>query len=851
MTNQFPVLPDPARASTLDDFAAILRGLKAWAGNPSYETITARVNTRRVAAERVGKTTVVDCFRAGRRRLDSELVAAVVEALHPDTGYVTHWRQALQVISGETQAAAQVRVLDALPPDLPVFTGREAGLRELRDLARRNRHGGEAVVISALAGMAGVGKTQLAVHVGHALHREEPFERILFVNLRGFHPDPSQPPADPGAVLDGFLRQLGVAGHQVPHAVEARAELFRRKLAGRRSLVLLDNASDEKQVDLLLPRVPGCVTLVTSRRNLAALDPVSRFAVDVFSADEALRYLAVTVPRTPVGSDPSAAARIARRCGRLPLALALFTGHVRAKPGWTLTDHADWLDDRHSRRRLESGVELALEVSYRNLAVGERELLRLVSHHPGHDFDARAAAALAGVDLPAAEARLRELVSDNLVQAAAPGRYQLHDLVRSYAVARSADEDRRGDRRAAMTRLLEHYLATTAAAMDRLDPAGRALRPEIGPPELPLPDLEEPLAWLETERPNLIASVTRAAADARAEYATPMAVVLSRYLQGRYNAASLLVHEAAARAARQAGDEVGYAAALTGAANAEIFLGQHDAATRNLENALRIFRRHDRLVEIARVVNNLGIAYARRGRYQEAIDFSQQSLDIYRSLGDRNGQARALTNLGNLAGRREQVDAAAEYYREALLAYRQTGDRGGEALALGNLGGIEMKRERYDSAEGYLIQALELSRELHRRNIEADARDNLGLLSSKRGEVERAAGYHRQALDLYRELGDRGSEACCHNGLGEAARVGGRFAEARDEHARALGIAGHPDVDDRSEQARAHTGLAEAYRQLGSAAEARQHYRTAHELWTMLGSPRAAEIAQALAAREP
>ncbi|MEV6843264.1 tetratricopeptide repeat protein [Actinoplanes sp. NPDC051411] len=836
-------LPDLGRASTLDDFAETLRGLKTWAGNPSFETITARVNARRAVVEQVGKTTVVDCFRAGRRRLDAELVAAVVEALHPDPGYVSQWQQALRVISGETQAAAQVRVLDALPPDLPTFTGRSAELDRLRDLART----GQAVVISALAGMAGVGKTQLAVHVGHVLHEEEPFERILFVNLRGFHPDPAQPPADPAAVLDGFLRQLGVSGHQVPHPVEARAELFRRKLTGLRSLVVLDNASDEKQVAPLLPDLPGCVTLVTSRRNLGALDPVSRFAVDVFSEAEALRYLAAAVPRIPVGSDPQAAARIARRCGHLPLALALVTGHMRAKPGWTLTDHADWLDERHENRRLDSEIELALEVSYRNLPAGGREFLRVIAQHPGQDFDARAAAALAGTDLPTAEVRLRELASDNLVQSAATGRYQLHDLVRDYAAARSADEDRRADRDAAMTRLLEHYLATTAAAMDRLDPAGRTLRPEIPPPDLPLPDLGEPLTWLEAERHNLIASVTYAAAAARAGHATRMAVVLSRYLQGRYNTAALLVHEAAARVAREAGDEVGYAGALTNAANAEIFLGRHDAAARRLENALRILGRHDRPVDTARVLNNLGIANARRGLYQEALDFSQQSLDRYRLLGDRTGQARALINLGNLAGRREQPDAAVEHYREALLAYRETGDRNGEALALGNLGGAEMKRERYDSAENYLIRVLEINRELRRPNIEANALDDLGLLSTRRGDGDRAADYHRQSLKIYRDLGDRAGEACARNGLGETARARGRFEEARDEHLRALEIAADPDVDERSEQARAHTGLAEACRGLGAVAEAREHYLVAEGLWTKLGSPRAAEITEALA----
>jgi tetratricopeptide (TPR) repeat protein len=846
--NRYEALPDPGRAHDLDGFAETLRTLKAWAGNPSYEAIAGRVNTQRAAADQVGKTTVVDCFRAGRRRMDAELVVAVVEALHPDVGYVAQWRQALRVISGETPAGAQVRVQDSLPQDLPLFTGRQNEIDRLRTLAARSRIDGEAVVISALAGMAGIGKTQLAVHAGHALHAEEPFDRTLFVNLRGFHPDPTQPPADPGAVLDGFLRLLGVPGQQMPHRLEERTELFRQRLAGVRSLVVLDNAADERQVAPLLPRVPGCVTLVTSRRTLSELAPAARFAVDVFTADEALRYLATAVPEIPVGADPAAAGRIARRCGHLPLALALVVGHMRARPGWTLTDHADRLDERQEDHRLDSGVELALEVSYRNLAPGERALLRLVAHHPGSDFDARAAAALGGIDLPAAEARLAELTADNLVLAAAPGRYQLHDLVRAYAAARSADEDRRADRQAAVSRLLDHYLSTAAAAMSRLDPAGATLRPAVPEPLLPLPDLGDPLSWLEAERHNLIASVTQVTDGARAGHATRMAAVLSRYLLGRDNASALLIQGFAARAAEAAGDETGYASALAGIATAEIFLGRHEAAASSLEQALRVFRRSDRPMETARTLNNLAIAKVRLGRYEEAVDHSRESLELYRSVGGLSGQARALTNLGNLAGRRERPDDAMAHHREALAVYRQSGDRAGEALALSNLGGAEMKRGGYDSAEDYLVQALRLNREVRKRDTEANTLDNLGTLSTRRGDGERAADYHWQALEIYRESGDRGSEATAHNGLGEAAQVRGRPEEARAEHARALAIAEEPDVDDRSEQARAHTGLAEANRELGALDRAREHYAAAQRLWVKLGSPRAAEAGRGLAA---
>jgi len=832
--SQFATLPDPGQARSLDGLAETLRLLKAWAGNPSYETITGRVNAQRPVAEQVGKTTVVDCFRSGRRRIDTELVIAVVEALHADLGYVTQWRQALRVITGETQAAAQVRVQDHLPQDLPTFTGRDAELARLRELAA----GRPAVVISALAGMAGVGKTQLAVHVGHQLAAEEKFDRILFVNLRGFHPDPSQPPADPGAVLDGFLRLLGVPGQHVPHQLEARTEAFRAKLAGLRSLVVLDNAADENQVAPLLPEVPGCVTLVTSRRNLGELS-AARFPVDVFRPAEALRYLSAAVPQIPVGSDPGAAARIARRCGHLPLALALVAGHMRAKPGWTLTDHADWLDERHEDRRLDSGVELALEVSYRNLPAGERELLRLIAQHPGQDFDARAAAALAGIDLPTAEARMAELAADHLVQVAAPGRYGLHDLVRAYAVGRSADEDRRVDRRAAVTRLLDYYLSVAAAAMNRFDPVDARRRPAAPDPTVPLPDLDDPLSWLEAERPNLIAVVTHGAADGRPGHAIRMASILYRYLLGRHHHDAELVHTNAARAAQQAGDEIEYARALANLATADVFLSRHEVAVRHLEEALRVLRQAGHPSDEARTLNNLGIAETRLGRYREAAEHHRESLDLYRIVGDSVGRARALVNLGNLDSRLDRQDDAVAHYTEALELYLESGDRPGAAGALSNMGGAEVKRGHLDAAERHLRRALDLFRELHGSNGEANVLDGLGSLSTRRGNVEEAIDYHRQALIIFREIGDRDSEACAHNGLGEAYQSAGDLENARAEFAEALAIAEEEEVDDREEQARAHAGLAAAEPE-----NAREHYAAARELWTELGSPKADLVAE-------
>ncbi|GIF21829.1 hypothetical protein BJ973_004722 [Actinoplanes tereljensis] len=446
-------LPDPAPAGSVEELVERLRLLKVGAGDPSYETLKDRVNAAwsaagRPAGELTRRSTVANCFQPGRRRMNTDLVLAVVEALHPDPAYVNRWRQALRAVGGESEAVSQVRVRDTLPQDLPGFTGRVEVLSRLS----RSR-------VATIEGMAGVGKTQLAIHAGHRLVRANAVDRVLFVNLRGF--DPERPPADPVAVLDGFLRLLGVPSNRIPHGLPALTAAYSARLGGVRALVVLDNAATAAQVRPLLPATPGSVALVTSRRRLD-LETVTHLGVGVFATGEAESFLADALAGVPVGADPDAVARIARRCGRLPLALSLIAGHIRQTPGWTLTDHADRLDERHRDRRLDTAVELALDLSYRHLPADQQRLLRLAALYPGHDLDAYAVGALAGIAVDAAREGLARLGADHLLEPAGPGRYTFHDLVRVFAAVRAGEQERPGDRRAALTRLRDHYRAATA-----------------------------------------------------------------------------------------------------------------------------------------------------------------------------------------------------------------------------------------------------------------------------------------------------------------------------------------------------------------------------------------------------
>jgi tetratricopeptide (TPR) repeat protein len=841
----FVALPDPGQAGTLDDLVEQLRLLKVWAGDPSYESITNRVNAAwtgagRPSGELAGRTTVVDCFRPGRRRLNTDLVTAVVHSLHPDVGYVTQWQQALQVIGGQTRAASQVRVQDSLPPDLAGFTGRTTELGQLRHALDHSRQDGGAVVISAIAGMAGVGKTQLAIHAGHLLARERSFDRVLFVNLRGFHPDPNQPPADPAAVLDGFLRLLGVPGHKIPSDLRTRTAAYRDCLAGIRTLVVLDNATDEDQVRPLLPGGPDCVTLITSRRSLTALHPAAHLAVDMFTPEEALEFVIRAAPQVPIGEDPDAAARITRRCGYLPLALGLVTGHIRATPGWTLTDHADRLDERHQVRRLDTAMELALDLSYRWLSADRRRMLRLVALHPGQDLDAYAAAALADSGLSAAQAVLRDLCRDHLLQQNIPGRYTFHDLVRAYATGRAGDEDSPPQRRAALTRLFDYCLGAAATAMDTLYPAETYRRPRIHPAGTPKPDLANPdtaRTWLDTECSTLVAVAAHTATDGWPAHTTRLSTTLYRYLTGGNHADAIAVHSHAHHAARQTNDLTGQAEALVNLGAARMRMNQHGLAAGYFQQALTLLRQAGGPVEQARVQVNLSNVEVRQGRYRLAADHFQQALTLLRQAGDPVDQARVLINLSDVEVQLGRYRQATDHIDQALILCDQAGHRYGEALARHIMGEIALRQGRYRLAAGHFRQALTLHRTLGNRIGEAWTLDSLGTFHTK---VDQPTEHHRQALCIFREVGDRQGEACALNGLGEAANSNGRPDDALTHHTTAHTIAA--DIGDRDQQARAHTGLARAHLSLDNPTQARRHYQHALTLYTDLDMPEADQI---------
>jgi tetratricopeptide (TPR) repeat protein/transcriptional regulator with XRE-family HTH domain len=743
-----------------------------------------------------------------------------------------------------------------LPPDVASFTGRGAELARLDALllgtgspatpgrtrpARRPRPA--PVVVAAVSGTAGVGKTALAVHWAHQARGRFP-DGQLYVNLRGY--DPDQPMAA-GDALAGFLGALGLAGRDIPHDVDDRAARYRTVTAGRRMLVVLDNAATVEQVRPLLPGTGPCAVLVTSRDSLAglvALHGAHRLDLDLLPAADAHALLRRLVgPR--VDAEPDAAAALAAQCVRLPLALRVAAELAACRPAALLSGLAGELADQ--RRRLDlldaggdrrAAVAAVFSWSLRHLPPAAARTFRLLGLHPGAETDAHAVAALTETGLEHSRRMLDGLARAHLVHPTTGGRYGMHDLLRAYAASLATAQDSDEQRRAALGRLFDYYLAAAAAAMSRLHPAEAHLRPRIPPATTPMPVLADPdeaLAWLDVERPGLVAAAAHTAAHGWPTHTIRLAVILYRYLDGGHYTDALATHAHARNAAQRVGDQAGEALALLGLGMVHHRLGRYGPAADHLRQALALFQRAGDGTGQARALSSLGAVESRLGRYEPAAAHHRQALALFQRAGDRAGEARALNNLGLVETRLGRYEPAATHHRRALALFRQAGHRTGEAVALNSLGTAEAGLVRYRPAAAHHRQALTLFRQLGDRSGEASALANLGIVYCRRGRPERAAEQFSLALTLFRGSGERDGAAIALNGLGDAARAAGRPADALTHHTEALAIA--TETGARDQQASAHAGLGHAHHALGDPTGARPHHERAAALYTDLGVP--------------
>jgi tetratricopeptide (TPR) repeat protein/transcriptional regulator with XRE-family HTH domain len=635
-----------------------------------------------------------------------------------------------------------------LPMDIAEFTGRDAELADLLAAGRLagDHEAGTAVAICAVVGMAGVGKTRLAVRAAHQLVADGLFPDVqLWADLHGFHLE--QPPTDPAVVLERFLRALGVRAHEIPDSLDERASVYRTRLHGRRVLVLLDDASTEEQVRPLLPGSPGSLVLVTSRRSLTGLDGAVTVNLDVFSTGEAVTLMTRDVGTERVAAEPEAAEEIVRLCGQLPLAVAMTSRHLRNRPSGRLADLAARLtdDDRRLSRlsRHDRAVRQTFDLSYRSLSEEDGRLFRLLALHPGDDFAAPSVAALAGIAVDDAELALDLLLDEHLLLQAGPDRYRMHDLIRLYGTELAQRVESEEDRLAAFVRVVEHYVRYSEEATLAVHPTEvRRLVPGARTPRGTFAGPADAVAWVEREFANLVETAGRAArsTDHCARLGLQLVRALYRPLANRgHSTDRISLNHLALRIARRLGD---------GAAEA---LAQED----------------------------LGTLCAQVGLAEIAIDHTQRALTLWTSLADATGQQGCHADLGNVYRQRGDFTRAAEHLDRSLAIAREHGNRPGEASVLNYLGQTHQAAGEFAAAAAVLRESIAVYRELGNRLGEAISLANLGWATQRGGDATAALDHHRRALLIFRDLGDRYNEAEQLWGLGQA-----HHALAQDEHAR-------------------------------------------------------------------
>jgi DNA-binding SARP family transcriptional activator/tetratricopeptide (TPR) repeat protein len=656
-----------------------------------------------------------------------------------------------------------------LPLDVHGFTGRERELAALDTILGAGDEQPTAVLIVALWGTAGVGKTATAVHWAHRVAGLFP-DGQLYLNLRGF--DPSDSPMTPTEAVRAMLDAFGVPPERRPVDLASQVGLYRSLVAGKRVLVVLDNAATVDQVRPLLPGSPGSVVLVTSRtqlNSLVAAEGAHPLTLDLLNAREARELLSARIGRARVTAEPAPVNEIIARCAGLPLALAVVAAQASAQPALDLSGLAGQLRDTRDGLDAFRDADPAVDVravfswSYQKLGAQAAGLFRRLALHPGPDVDVAAAASLAGDPVPRVRATLAELIRAHLVIEHVPGRYTFHDLLRAYATELARRYDTEAERQAALRRLLDHYLHTAHTAARLVTPHRDpiSLAPALpGAVAEPVGEHEQALDWFASRHAVLLAAI-RAAADAGLDiHAWQLAWTLTSFLDLRTHWQELAdTQRTALVAAVRLAD-------LPGQAYAHRILGR---------------------------------ALTRLRRYDDADPHYRQALTLCRQLADHIGQAHTHLNLAWLHEQRRNHHDALDDARHALDLYRAANHRAGQASALNQIGWYHAQLDDHAAALTHCQQALELQQETGHRHGQASTWHSLGYAHHHLGDHERAGFCYRKAIDLHRENDDRYREADTLVHLADTYQVAGDVGGARDALQRAAAI-----LDEIDQPAAAH-----------------------------------------------
>jgi tetratricopeptide (TPR) repeat protein len=639
-----------------------------------------------------------------------------------------------------------------LPADTRYFTGRDAELTRLTDRAAGGR-----VVVTAVGGTPGVGKTALAVHAAHQLSDRFP-DGQLYADLRGY--TKGQQPAEPAEILDLFIRQFGVDLEEIPPTLDERSALLRTILADRRALMLLDNAASASQVRPLLPGSGQTFVLVTSRSVLLGLDADERVNLDVLPLAAARSLLTAVVGADRAAAEPAAVDLVCERCSNLPLALRIASQLLAAHETWPVSRLASMLADESTRlRHLKADdveVRAAFAVSYGQLPPDDARLFRLLGLHIGPDCTPASTAALADMDEAETAAGLARLTDARLLAEEPPGRFRLHDLLRIFARDTSGEADDQGLRVGAENRLLDYYVDLARSLDSEIDPQLRpAAEKAASESGIPITPAREALAIFDAERPCLLAAVTLGTQLGRDQSVVELVLnsgfglTLLRYFDDL-----LVIAQAGLAAATRVGDAQLQARGQGNLGFAKKELGRFDEAVECYKGALAIWRELGERRREGGTLNNLGVNYVELGRFDQALECCQGALLISREVGDQRGEAQALHNLARTHEECGRLREAVDCCENALSVSRAIGALDGEAITLNGLGGMLAQLRRFEQAVGCLEQSASIRRELGDRYGESRTLENLANVRLALRQWERAAECYREAAAAMRDVGE-------------------------------------------------------------------------------------------------
>ncbi len=729
--------------------------------------------------ERVHHHAMLALYRAGRQAdalaLYERLRGALADQLGVDPGqgirdlHIAILSQDLAVdpVSAfvTIEPTAEPIIVPAqLPAAITTIVGRADELTALDQIiAESDQIGAEThVEVVCLSGTAGVGKTTLAVHWAHRM-RHTFADGSLYANLRGF--DPSGVPVEATDILRRFLAALGVAPGSVPVDPDAMVAHYRSVTAGKRLLILLDNARDADHVRPLLPGTGSSLVIVTSRRRLTSLavtDGAHQATVDLLTDSQATQLIVNRLGASRVAAEPDAVAEIIDRCARLPLALAIVAARAAARPGVPLDRiAADLRDDGSALDELDAGdpiadVRAAFRSSCDALSDDAGRMFRLLGLHSGPDITIAAAASLAGVTLTRARTLLAELDAAQLVTEPATGRYAIHDLLCLYATEQSQRHDSADERRGALARSLDHYLRTATRAMNHLDPhRDRVELPESPPGVCPqsITSLDEALAWFSAEHSVLLATI-----DQASEWALPgiwqLVYAVVPYLQRQGHICEWArAQRGALEQAQGVDDVIGQAHAHRCLGVANSLLRRDSAGHDHLQRALHFFAATDDVVGQAQTHLNLAWLTEQQGRHADAIGHGQMAFALYRAAGHEIGPARALNSVGWNHALIGDYAIAIDRCAAALTRLTELGDVDGQAWALDSLGYSYRQLGAHDQAIDCYRRSLVLIRERADRGTEWETLIHLGDAYQAMGKVEDACSAWHDALEILVSFG--------------------------------------------------------------------------------------------------